>query len=129
MPKLICTCGALISDISGFRPYKGDILPDQNLEEFTNEITRLISTFEQALDFGHKTDWIKENSSAPNHEPDRKAANLIDALIYYKFATLSRTIFQCEECGRIWIEIPGQESFAPFLPDNHSEYDILRRNE
>ncbi len=125
MSKLRCKCGHTIVDQANNLPYKGQILPDQNIDGFDGVFDK-IDTLIESITNGKRIDWINENFDGSVYPTDLKNSSMIYDLICSKFYELNRTIYQCENCQRIWIQIGETEVFAPFAPESQDCKDILK---
>lgn len=94
--KIECNCGALICDQTDALPHKAHFVPDQHWFQVLDAIDAAIE-------------------QAGPHRVDREAACM---KIRHLLGNLSRTAWQCAECGRIYIDdqdydlrafVPGAE--------------------
>jgi|SRR6266508_477093 hypothetical protein len=117
MSKLGCLCGAVIYDQTDNLPYKGKILRDQHTEQFYDEMLVRVNAFVAAIREGRREEWLASQMSALN--PIRLSDDeIIHDLIFAFFLRYSLDIYQCETCGRIWIqEHPTSNHFRSFTPD------------
>src|SRR5258708_4381410 len=100
--KLGCPCGHEIHDSTDFLPYKGHILADQDLFDFIDGTVGKIQEVTKAF--------------APSRYTPTERAKRIDAIDYSAHTAIlryTRTIYQCLECGRVFIE------------DHHGELHIF----
>ena len=80
--KFICSCGHRISDTTDYLPYKGHIIADQDWFDFLEEI-------DAAIEKSGPTPKDKENA----------LMKIRDLSI-----NLSKTVYQCEECGNVFFD-------------------------
>ncbi|MBD5158691.1 MAG: hypothetical protein HDT23_00325 [Ruminococcus sp.] len=99
MSWLKCRCGHIIRDSSDFLSYKGSIIPDQDEDDFFNRTEEMI-----------KSD-----------NPDKN--NLICDFLC-ELAGMTKTVYQCSQCGRLYIE-NNNELFC-FIPENHNNNGVLK---
>jgi hypothetical protein len=125
MSKLKCLCGHTIVDQANNLRYKADFLPDQNREDFWTDIVNIIKDFNDAKEKGEKENWMKENFTVPPYPIDLPDQEMIWDLIHNSFVDKTRTMFQCETCGRILIQEKGSERFITFKPDNDDWTNLL----
>lgn len=85
--KFLCPCGYCFHDNTDHLRFKAHILPDQDMEEF---------------------DSILQRGEQP-HAGQRE-------LYYDLMELLERTIYQCPQCGRLFIENNNPRTFAVFTP-------------
>jgi hypothetical protein len=77
-----------------------------------------VATFQDAVRSGQKMEWIEQNFSSqyPRDLPDE--AIIHDLLMSLLLGKYSITLYQCEVCGRLWIQEPhGTEKFRSFMPE------------
>lgn len=89
-----CKCGSRISDITDYLPFKARMIADQDWIDF-------LETIEDAI---------------TSKEPDRE--KVADEFYSTAFNEHRRMIYQCPECGRIYINGEGNSlySFRPEMP-------------
>ncbi|MEO0580701.1 MAG: hypothetical protein AAF135_00635 [Bacteroidota bacterium] len=98
--KLRCTCGHIIQDSSDYLPYKGYIFPDPKLDNFL-KMAEDLTQFFYAVSANEKKKWLAENFS--EIYPD-KLDNVSVAYDIIMSHYDTQYIYECENCGRIWIE-------------------------
>jgi hypothetical protein len=128
MSKLKCHCGHTISDVSNNRPYKADFLPDENREDFLNDIVKIIKSFNDAKESGQRDNWIKENFTVPPYPTDLPDQEMIWDLIHNSFIEKTGTMFQCDSCGRILIQRGQTDNFTSFKPETKDFKEMLRKS-
>lgn len=104
MSKIFCRCGNVLRDITDGIRYKGYIISDREQFDLYDFVDELIE------------------SDNPDKEllamTFRSNISLGDSYIRMK------EIFQCPQCGRIFIEAtPGE--FVVFTPEEHTENNLL----
>lgn len=85
--KFLCPCGYCFHDNTDNLRFKAHILPDQDMNEFAD---------------------IIERGEQPHSEQRELYFTLMDLL--------DRTIYQCPQCGRLFIENNNPRTFAIFTP-------------
>jgi hypothetical protein len=118
MAKLQCRCGYLIVDQAGNLAYKGRILRDQDADNYFEQVSHDIASFATAMIGGTQQAWLV-NHFTDVYPTDTTAEGVIHDLIAGAFLLrYSLTTYQCEQCGRIWIqEQPRSQTFRSFVPD------------
>jgi hypothetical protein len=118
MAKLRCQCGHLIVDQADNLAYKGRILRDQDADQFFDQVSHTIATFVSALGEGTQQTWLV-NHFTDVYPADATPEEVIHDLMAGAFLLrYSLTSYQCEQCGRIWIqEQPRAQAFRSFAPD------------
>ncbi len=102
--KFKCRCGYIFIDQTDDLPYKGNIIPDQSYEDFCAAIDVLIES-EKPADI---LEWDKMVNPIMNPKGERD-------------------IFQCPDCGRIYISSHGSRLYG-FKPEGDVPKN-LRSNE
>lgn len=125
MSKLKCNCGHTIVDQTNDIPYKGHILPDTLVDKVSDSIIDSIDRLADATNSNRRMDWIKENFSVPPYPTDIKDSGMIFDLISSKLVEIKQDIYECENCGRIAIEIGQTNQFKFFSPDTKDNEGIL----
>lgn len=96
MSWIKCHCGNIIHDSTDYISYKGSIIPDQDENDYFDGIEKII-----------KSD-----------NPDKNSL-VCDFLCEFS----DKTIYQCTECGRLYIE--DNNKLFCFKPENHNNTKIL----
>lgn len=113
--KLRCPCGHVISDTTDYLPYKASLLADQDEEAFWGSLSSGLAGLMAATRSGGREEWQR-------HHLNAAPLDLDDESLISDFATsvslrYMRTVYQCEQCGRLLLEDPANEgrvvSFAP----------------
>lgn len=97
MSSLRCKCGHIIHDSTDYIGYKGHIIPDQDEGDYFDRVEEII-----------KSDNPDKNSLMRD----------------FLCAINDRIIYQCTECGRLYIE-ENNKLFC-FKPENHDNKSILK---
>jgi hypothetical protein len=102
--KIGCHCGSTIVDQTDDLPYKGHLVPDQ---EWYDNFDRIDNLFESIID-----------GRMDRKEANRKVSRL--------FSEAVRLMWQCRECGRLYIDAPDGE-LRCFIPESMpADHEILR---
>lgn len=123
--KFKCRCGHIVVDRDTDLPYKGEIIRDQSYESFYENSSLLAGEFIKAINEGVRQDWIKSFY-------DGRDLNVSDSEVIsdiYCRASIENglRIFQCELCGRIFInKNPKNSTFVCFQPEDNDWKDILK---
>jgi len=127
MSKLKCICGHTIVDQADNLPYKGYIIPDTEMDNLFDALDN-IDTLTYAIKSNQRLEWIKNHFSVPPYPTDIKDSSMIFDLISNKLIETERDIFECENCGRIAIEVGQTNHFKFFKPESDDTKGILNRN-
>jgi len=123
MGKLKCKCGHIIVDQTDNLEYKGHILPDTLVDNVSVNLTDNIDSLIESLKKGKKTDWIKQHFKVPPYPMDLKESSMIHDLLNVSDKT--QEIFECENCGRIAIELGNTNQFKFFIPESNNTKGII----
>lgn len=100
--KISCKCGHWIVDQTDYLPYKGMIIRDQDEEDVMQQISDDVVSFINAIVAGRREHWIKERYEGIGDELDDD--NVVADILTRCWAARSLDIYQCEECGRVFID-------------------------
>ncbi len=95
-----CKCGNIIRDTTDFLSYKADILASQDEEDFCEGMESLV------------TDESLSKVVCMN--------KLMSLYTHYAM----RSIYQCSECGRLYVEDPEGKLHC-FVPEEHTNKELL----
>lgn len=127
MSKLKCRCGHIIVDQTDNLTYKADILPDQSFDRFLDSIDLIIKEFLNAEKNNDRQEWIKRNFNA-DYPDNLNDSQMLGDLVTNRYTNLFKKIYQCENCGRLFIqERNGENKFISFHPDKSDWKDILSK--
>ena len=126
MGKLKCKCGHIIVDQADNLKYKGYILPDVYVDDVSDNLTNNIDSLLTAIKNGKRLEWIKNNFDIPPYPTNLKESSMIhDSL---NIIDKTQVIFECENCGRIAIQIGQTNEFKFFSPDSDENKGLLNGN-
>lgn len=121
MAKLACICDNIIRDQTDSIPYKAHFYRDQDYEH-TKHYLDDIADFVEAIKEGQRNKWIREYFKSEFHVQltDRDIINDIGANPDWE-----SIMYQCESCGRIWIQRGRQNRYLSFLPEEEDGFRIF----
>ena len=126
MSSFQCACGHIIRDQTSHLPYKGEIIKNQACEEFYEHSVKQIKEFIHALLAGNRDEWVNDfyqYSPEDDKIPDNEV--IFDILNRASFKN-NLGIYQCESCGRIFIETePRSFQYLSFTPEANEWQNIL----
>jgi hypothetical protein len=125
MGKLGCICGNLINDQADNLPYKGYILPDKELDNASNILTDAIDSLAEATKQDKRLDWIKERFTVPPYPINLIDSSMIHDIISRFLVAKKQTLYECENCGRIAIQIGQTNQFKFYKPETDNSKGIL----
>ncbi|QBD79419.1 hypothetical protein EPA93_26900 [Ktedonosporobacter rubrisoli] len=123
MSKIFCKCGHMIVDQTDNLPYKASVIADQDEELLYDDFFPFIEGLFEAKEHGLLAEYLEEQfgSGYPN---DLKIRSIISDA--FPYALHSRRLYECEQCGRLWIQVhPQKDIFTSYLPES-SERHVLR---
>jgi len=120
MSKLGCKCGHVIRDQTDDLAYKGTLIPDQEIFTFLNDSAERVAGFVKALLDGRREEWCGSYYRGFSDE------DIILAVFRMEYFKRMRDVYQCENCGRLWLQVPGRKGFLSFSPDDPDWQDTLK---
>lgn len=124
MAKLGCLCGNTIVDQADNLSYKGYIIPDKKFEHISGICSELIDSLGEANRLDKKKEWINDTFGA-DYPTGLADSSMASDFLFSKFLDNSQYIYQCENCGRIAIQIGDTRQYQFFLPENAGPRFIL----
>jgi hypothetical protein len=128
MSKIACLCGHIIVDQTDFLSYKGDIIPDVLEPSMFEKLSTIIDSLTDAIENGQREKWINENFSDP-YPMDLQYSSMVHDLFLRYYINETKNIYQCENCGRILIQIGKSQQYSFFRPESDNWRNILGREE
>jgi hypothetical protein len=122
MGRITCRCGNIIPTNHDSRAsYRGDLLPEIHAEKWAEAELKQLKALVQAIESGQSL----ADFTAPGSD-----ALVVDALLPWKisgdsFTDFSRSVHQCDMCGRLLIETNRRNEFRTFLPESDDSHHIL----
>ena len=105
--KFLCECGHKILDITDSVSFKAHIIPDQDWFDLLNEIDKAIE------------------KSGPTEKDKENAAMQIRMYI----SKLTKTLFQCQNCGNVFFAKKNSDQLEMFRGSNENvDKNILQSN-
>lgn len=117
MSKFGCLCGHVILDRTDNLPYKASFVPDEDAD--MDAVVSQLVEFIAARDRGEQGIFIRERLGG--HWPDNDNAHTILYILLNGPMRSGRLIYECENCGRIWVQKHaeyGKNIFASYLPES-----------
>lgn len=122
MSKLGCICGHVIVDQTDSLPYKAELLRADREEVFYDRVEALFASMRIAMAEGRLSELLHEayGSWLPVKE---------DVFFIEKLSSLTgeffTTMYECEACGRLWVQRPNDPHFISYSPDGGRPQRIL----
>jgi hypothetical protein len=108
MSKFRCLCGHIIVDNGRFDHIKGLVLRDQSFDVAHEQPSETVAEFIQAIAEGRRKEWVEKFYGRPYFEISD--SSLVFDIMSYARLRAGLDIYQCEACGRIYIEREPQQS-------------------
>ena len=144
MSKLGCMCGHNISDQTDFLPYKAYIREDEDIQKPIELLADILARYYEARQQGQGDQFVKEFELGRG-EPENYAAiqakylhdkplrDVLFHLIYPFWNNYDRSIFECERCGRLLVELEDGKSvvggiFVTYQPEAGTRHVLWSRH-
>lgn len=123
MSRFGCTCGYTIVDITDFLPYKAYFLSDEDTETSMELVVNRLAKFVEAREQGKQDEFLAELMPYLKSDGMR---TLIRNLFSPPTFSMGRGMYECDECGRIWMQAqPHTNEWVSYLPESDKR-GILR---
>jgi hypothetical protein len=144
MSKLGCMCGHNISDQTDFLPYKAYIREDEDIQKPIELLADILARYYEARQQGQGDEFVKEFEIGRG-EPEDYAAiqakylhdkplrDVLFHLIYPFWNNFDRSIYECERCGRLLVELEDGKSveggiFVTYQPETGTRHVLWSRH-
>lgn len=126
--KFRCECGHIIRDQTDSLPYKCDILPDDRTwDAFQWPIVLAMVDFAKSTASGDREGWFSRHFG-PEYPRDLNDESIVSDLISGHMSKL-RSMYQCTECGSLFIQKTLGGEFVMFKPVDEDRQNILTWSE
>lgn len=125
MSKLGCVCGHTIRDNTLSLSYKAQFIRDQDLESYS-DWTEPVNAFIEAIKAGKREQWIA-NYFSKSYPATLSNGSIIGDIISEFNLNFRDTLYQCENCGRVKIQVQDKNLFASFAPESEDCQNIFAR--
>lgn len=126
MGKFGCLCGNVISDVEYPCKWTGQCVGDVPLEEAEKELTKI----NEDLSSKSLSEQIQIVRSTDHFTEQYTAESTIDLLGDLRMVVLGhreRSLLECEECGRLWVQkSPFENQYIGFRPEDGSYHGVLK---
>src|SRR5215472_1961017 len=115
MSTLRCSCGHVISDTTDFLPYKAYFLPDRDTQGGSFDLTHQVPYVADLIET-----WQRgEPEPRPYPRSFTSVRDILQSAFVHPTFTLGRCIYECENCGRLFIQsAPGKNTYVSYLPES-----------
>ena len=115
MSKISCLCGHTIVDQTDDLPYKAAFIADQDQTTCFGLFFQFVADLLEAREQGRQNDFLEQQFGADYPRDLELRSILNDA---FTFNAFSHKMYECEVCGRLWIQTKPQENiFVSYLPE------------
>lgn len=123
MSKFQCLCGHIIRDQQNNLPYKAKVIANQDDDLLYDYTFSFITNLVEAREQGNLEEFLREHFG-PMYPTDLPLGAIIaDA---YPYLTKSRRLYECEQCGRLWLQAQlNQDRLVSYVPES-KERGVLR---
>lgn len=132
MSKLLCHCGHVIRDQTEDLPYKAEFIAHQDYyEALVKGIVSYVVRLMEAREAGQQDEFIFGSFPRTMYPADDVVASHLSDVITGRWITLDRDLYECEHCGRLWVQVKLDGSqFVSYVPESDTR-GVLRsqRNE
>ncbi|MGH2515431.1 MAG: hypothetical protein ACRDHP_07230 [Ktedonobacterales bacterium] len=123
MSHFRCTCGHRINDQTDFLPYKAHFLPDEDTEAPLENGVNIVVGYIEARERGEEEQFLNEHK---HWLKSRDLREIVNSLLQPPAFYYGRNMYECEECGRIWMEAKAHANrFESYLPESDAR-GVLR---
>jgi hypothetical protein len=137
MSKFRCTCGHVIVDQTDCLPYKAYIREDENTQKPVELLAALLAQYCDALQQGRGPAFVKDyllnlgETWDADYYPDRPLPEVLGRLIFPFWNNYDRSIYECEQCGRLWVQresVARANAYAPYVPESDTRHILWSRH-
>ena len=125
MSKLGCTCGHTIRDNTDSIPYKALCYSDEDTPVYFEAIETIADLLQA------RENPTAEQSFPPQPEQQKRKERMslgheITRILVYYHGGHRRDVFECENCGRLWLQVnPRENTYVSYLPEGQTR-GVLR---
>ena len=118
--KFCCTCGHVIRDQTDRLPYKARLIPDEDEDADFSSLAGVLEAFIMAREAGKQEEFLG-SSFGETYPQELDLQSIIYDLLTNKMLLSTRSIYECENCGRIFIEKRHEEArLVSYVPEGES---------
>ena len=118
MSKIKCVCGNIIVDQTDNLPYKAQFFADEDYEASYEKFIAFCVRLIQAKDEDKLSDFIKQEFGEKYPVEQLSLEDFISDSLTGMRATFGHTMYECEVCGRLWVQYnTHKDTFASYMPE------------
>ena len=122
MSKLGCRCGHVIVDQTDSLPYKASLLRDEAENGFWDEVHGELKPLVEAAESGDKAAVAQAFGEFAHW---CSATDELQGRISSLYIHRMSTVYECQNCGRLWVQKDASESFVSYVPEDEAYGAIL----
>lgn len=117
MSKLGCTCGHTIKDSTDKIPYKALCYADEDTPVYYEDIETLVDLLQAYAQEAREHALHPQSDEYKLDDRSHIALQITRILSYHHVGHL-RDLFECENCGRLWLQVnPSENTYVSYLPE------------
>jgi hypothetical protein len=116
MSNFYCVCGFNMKDSTDNLPYTAYFLPDEDVGHALTGLLLRVAAFIEARERGQQGSYVREalGISLAQHT----LRDVLHNLFLHPTFEFGREMFECEECGRIWLRArPHKNEWVSYDPE------------
>lgn len=118
MSKFVCRCGYVILDQKDYLPYKASFFLDADTNLSFERFYSYLHDLQIALNEENVRDFFEKTHGKEVAQESFHLEDSIAMMFGGLTAFFGHTMYECEQCGRIWLQIHSDVNrFIPFLPE------------
>lgn len=126
MSKMLCRCGAILSNAVYPSPSEGWLLGEQSQERLQSEFADLVVQLMEATRNGQRAEWIAQHFDIAHYPADISDYELISDLFSRCYREHSLSVTECPTCGRLHVQTAqGENAYRSFLPNEPGYHLVL----
>lgn len=138
MSKIGCRCGHTIRDQTDNLPYKSHLREDEDIQKPIELLADVLSQYWEAHQRGQEAEFFRQfelSCGEPESYVEWEAQNLAGKplpavlfdLIFPFWNNYDRIIYECEKCGRLWVEMDDGR-YTSYLPETDTRHVLWSRH-
>ncbi|MGH2502310.1 MAG: hypothetical protein ACRDID_07315 [Ktedonobacterales bacterium] len=140
MSSMQCWCGHIISDRTDNLPYKARLGPDEEPFAPASKVAEEIAHYVEAREHNRQVEYLFEHVFQPVYdehylnlaqsEAERFAreplSRAFTLLLSHSWGGVGgRLVYECEECGRLWVE--SGDHYVSYAPETDTRHVLRSR--
>ncbi len=125
-PKIRCTCGRSIWDLSGYRIHRAAWMTDRDIDAVEKDLTRLIAVWAEARSDNVRLQQLVETELGLPPGVSMDQERVLREIVAGVIGRAGATMFECDGCGRLWLEVRAG-SFTAYSTDQGERNVLARR--